>query len=469
MSNESRTKIDPLIGQVVQGRYRILRTIGADSMGTVYVAEQLSTGQRVAVKMLSGQYARDEEFIGRFRQAAQQAVALSHDRVVTTYECGQVEDGKLFIAMEYVTGKPLKEVILEGPLPVDRAVALGIQVAEALQAAHKAGIIHRDVKPENIIVRAGDEIKLMGFGLAYPRNADARMAQTGVVVGTSEYLAPEQIEGGELTERTDLYAWGIVFYEMLTGKVPFSAPTPAATVAKHLQEPPQPVRQLRPDVPATSERVVMQALEKKPQTRQRNMGEVIAQLRGEAGQATGGGLSGTRIASQPPKAEGPSNTWLLRGAALFGIVVVSAVVVWFVALRKGDNLSKGGSGGKEEGAAVVVPEAPKSPEKSVKSQEKVPALESVPPQEKELATPKVPAPVSVPPQEKQPTPPEEKKPGVADHLRIGSFYMDRGQYEEAVAQFEAAKALAPNDQAVLTSLARAQKALEAESRIRRAR
>src|SRR5215510_1534647 len=146
MSTESRTKIDPLIGQVVQGRYRILRTIGADGMGTVYAAEHLSTGQRVAVKMLSGQYARDEEFIRRFHHEAQQAASLSHPHVATIYESGQVGNGGLFIAMEYVAGKTLRDALLEGVLPVERAVALGIQIAEALQAAHKAGLVHRDVK-----------------------------------------------------------------------------------------------------------------------------------------------------------------------------------------------------------------------------------------------------------------------------------------------------------------------------------
>lgn len=459
MSNEPRTKIDPLIGQVIQGRYRVLRTISTGGLGTVYLAEQLSSGQKVAVKMLLGQYTRDEEFIRRFRHEAQQAASLSHPRVATIYESGQVENGGLFIAMEYVAGKTLKEVIREGVLPVGRAVALGIQIAEALQAAHKAGIIHRDVKPENIVVREGDDIKLMDLGIARPRDAETRtrMTGTGMFVGTPEYLAPEQIEGGEITERTDLYAWGIVFYEMLTGEVPFSAPTPEVMLAKHLQEIPQPVRKLRQDVPATVERVVMQALEKKPRNRQPNMGEVIAQLRGEAAQATGGGIPGTVLGSQPQKIAAPSRTWLLRGAALLGTVVVSAIVVWFVALRQGVDLTKGGSAGREEGAARVVPEAPKSPERPVKPEEKGPVPVSAPP------------PASAPPPEDKAAAAGEKKPGVADHLRIGTFYLDRGQYEEAVAQFEAAKALAPNDQAVLTSLARAQKALEAERRIRQAR
>lgn len=459
MSNESRVKIDPLIGQVIQDRYRVLRTVGKGDMGTVYLAEQLDSGRRVVLKILHGQYTRDEEFLRRFRSEAQQAASLSHPRVVTIHEFGQFEDGKLFIATEYAAGKTLRELLQEGLLPVGQAVALGIQIAEALQAAHKAGIIHRAVKPENIMVREWDDIKLMDLGIARPRDTEmrTRTTRTGMFVGTPEYAAPEQIQGGEVTGQTDIYAWGIVLYEMLTGEVPFSAPTPEVMFVKHLQEMPQSVRKLRWEVPETAERVAMQALEKKPENRQRNMGEVIAQLRGEAVQGTGGNIPGTVLGSQPQQMASPGRTWLLRGAALLGTVVVSAVVVWFVALREGVDLSTGGSASREVESTLVMPETPKNSESPVQVQGTDPEQVSIPQQ-------------SSPPQpEKKSVATEEKNPGVADHLRIGTFYLDRGQYEEALAEFEAAKALAPNEQEVLASLARAQKAIEAEKRIRRAR
>src|SRR5262249_3402793 len=151
---------------------------------------------------------------------------------------GETEDGGLFIVMEYVRGQTLKALIQAGPIGIGRAVALGTQVAEALERGHPEGVIHRDIKPANIMVRTGtDEIKLMDFGIARPSEPGTgpRHTRTGMIVGTPEYIAPEQIEGGVITAQTDLYAWGIVMYELLTGEVPFHAPTPAAMLIKHLQ------------------------------------------------------------------------------------------------------------------------------------------------------------------------------------------------------------------------------------------
>jgi len=480
MSNESRMRIDPLIGQVIQDRYRVLRTLGKGDMSTVYLAEQLDISRRVVLKILHGQYARAEEFVGRFRDEAQQAASLNHPRVVTIHEFGQLKDGSLFIATEYAAGKTLRDLLQEGSLPVGRAVALGLHLAEALQAAHQAGIIHRAVKPENIRVRESDDLKLLDLGLARPGGAEmpTRLAQMGMFAGTPEYIAPEQIQGGKVTEQTDIYAWGIVLYEMLTGEVPFSAPTPEMMFAKHLQEGPQPMRKLRGEVPEMVERAVMQALEKKAENRQRTMGEVIAQLRGDPTPATGGNKPkeevraqlrgepeqemwtnspGTAARPQPQQAAGPGSAWLLRGAALLGAAVVGAVVVWFVALRGGGDLSTGGSVNRQVESTPVVPETPKSPESPAKVQEATPAPVNVP------------QPPSPPQPAKAPAATEEKKPDIADHMRLGTFYLDRGQYKEAITEFEAAKALAPNEPQVLASLDRARKALEAEKRIRRTR
>jgi serine/threonine-protein kinase len=480
MSTESRMKIDPLIGQIIRDRYRVLRTLGKGDMGTVYLAEQLNSGQRVVLKILHGQYARNEEFVGRFRSEVQQAASLSHPRVVTIHEFGQLEDGSLFIATEYAAGKTLRELLQEELLPVERAVALGLHLAEALQATHQAGLLHRAVKPENIRVRESDDLKLLDLGLARPGSAEmpTRLTPMGMSVGTPEYLAPEQIQGRQATEQTDIYAWGIVFYEMLTGAVPFSAPTPEVMFAKHLQEMPQPVRKLRSEVPERVERTIMQALEKQAENRQRTMGAVIAQLRGEtipvtggnspgeamsaqsegaAVQVTGTNRPGTGAGAQPQQAAGSGRAWLLRGAALLGAAVVGAVVVWFAALREGGDLSPGGSISREVESAPAVPETPKSSESPAKVQGTEPA---------QAGLPQPPSPPQ-PTQESVAT--EAEKPEIADHLRLGTFYLDRGQYEEAIAEFEAAKALAPNEPEVLTNLARAQKALEAENRIRRAR
>ncbi len=272
---------DHFLGRVIKGRYRVLRKLGQGGMGSVYLAEQLAIARKVALKVLHGDFARDQEFVKRFRLEARLAASLNHRNVITIYDFDQADDGSLFIAMEYLEGRTLAEVVRQdGALAVGRAVRLGLQVAQGLEAAHRAGVIHRDIKPHNIMVLgAGDEVKLMDFGIARLMDAGgAGLTRTGVVMGTPAYMAPEQIEGGEITEQTDIYAFGIVLYEMLTGSVPFAASTPRAVLAKHLREPARPVRAVNPRVPGAVERVVMQALEKDPQARPRGMGAVIAGL-----------------------------------------------------------------------------------------------------------------------------------------------------------------------------------------------
>jgi serine/threonine-protein kinase len=268
---------DLLLGQTIKGRYRVLRKLGQGGMGSVYLAEQVSVARKVALKVLHGDFAADEDFVKRFRLEARLAASLNHRNVITIHEFDQADDGSLFIAMEYLEGHTLNDLIRDhGALPVGRAVRLGLQIAQGLEAAHRAGVIHRDIKPHNIMVVAGDEVKLMDFGIARLQDAaGSGLTRTGVVMGTPAYMAPEQIEGGDVTERTDIYAFGIVLYEMLAGSVPFMAATPRAILTKHLQERPTPLRAIKPSVPIAVERVVMQTLEKDPAARPATMGEVI--------------------------------------------------------------------------------------------------------------------------------------------------------------------------------------------------
>lgn len=279
---------DSLLGHTIKGRYRVLRKLGAGGMGAVYLAEQVSIDRKVALKVLRPDFASDSQFVHRFRREARLAAALNHRNVVTIYEFDQAEDGSLFIAMEYLQGRTLGELIQQDSvLPVGRAVRLGLQIAQGLEAAHRAGVIHRDIKPQNIMVGPGDEVKLMDFGIA--RLADAAapgLTTAGVVIGTPGYMAPEQIEGKEITKQTDIYAFGVLLYEMLTGSVPFTASSPRAVLTKHLCEIPVPVGTVNPKVPPSVERVVMQALEKAPQARQRDMAEAMAGLQGTSRQAT---------------------------------------------------------------------------------------------------------------------------------------------------------------------------------------
>jgi serine/threonine protein kinase len=303
-----------------------------------------------------------------------------------------------------------------------------MQVAEALQAAHQAGVIHRDVKPENIMVREGDEVKLMDFGIARARDTQARtrLTRTGLILGTPEYIAPEQIEGKAVTEQTDIYAWGIVLYEMLSGRVPFTAPTPAALLVKHLQEPPPPLRKLRRDVPEEVERVVMQALEKKPRDRQRNMTEVIAGLQAALEQTKLDGTTG--ITAHPRPQEGGQRTepaWFVRGALLLTTVMLSIAIGWFAVFR-----NRGAT--EAENPAVVMTEPAETEETD--SAEDLAEI-------------------------------EEHDPTLADHVHASTSYLDLGQYDEAIAELEAAKALDPSNEEVLTQLERARRAQEAEQKI----
>jgi len=276
---------DPFVGRVIKGRYRVERKLGQGGMGAVYLAEQLSIGRRVALKVLSPDFARDDGFVARFRQEATLVAALNekrNPRITLVHDFDQAEDGGLFIVMEWLDGRVLSEVIQrEGALKLPRAVRLATEIAEGLEAAHRAGVVHRDVKPQNIMVLAStDDIKLMDFGIARLRDPGrTNLTRAGTMMGTPDYMAPEQIEGEEVTDKTDIYSFGVVFYEMLTGEAPFRANTHTAVLTKQLREQPVPPTRLRPDIPREVEAVVLKALEKDPASRQRDMGEIVRVLR----------------------------------------------------------------------------------------------------------------------------------------------------------------------------------------------
>jgi serine/threonine protein kinase len=273
---------DPLLGKTIRGKYRVLKKLGAGGMGAVYLAEQLSIGRKVALKVLQREFAMDDEFIKRFHQEARLAASLNHRHVITIHDFDQTDDGNLFIAMEYVEGQNLKSIIQQRPLKLARALRFAVQIAEGLSAAHRAGVIHRDIKPENImILQVLEEVRLMDFGISRLRDTEtlARLTQPGMIMGTPAYMAPEQIEGHEVDEKSDIYAFGVVLYEMLTGETPFKAPTPTALLMKHIKELPVPLRQLRADVPGGVEHLVMQTLEKQPERRQSAMEEIAIELR----------------------------------------------------------------------------------------------------------------------------------------------------------------------------------------------
>src|SRR5215471_17122818 len=276
---------DPFIGRVIRGRYRVERQGGAGGMGAVYLAEQISIGRKVALKVLRGDFARDDSFVARFRQEAKLVAVLNETHsphITLVHDFDQAEDGSLFIVMEWLEGRGLNEVIkAEGALALPRAIRLAREIAEGLDAAHRAGVIHRDIKPHNIMVLdANDSIKLMDFGIARLHDSsNTPLTRVGTMLGTPDYMAPEQIEGQAVTEKTDIYSFGIVFYQMLTGIVPFRANTPAAVLTKQLREEPTPPTRLRPEVPQEIEDLVLRALAKNPDHRHPDIREIVRSLR----------------------------------------------------------------------------------------------------------------------------------------------------------------------------------------------
>ena len=272
---------DTLINTLFDGRYRILRKLGSGGMANVYLAEDEDLGRRVAIKILNDRYANDELFIERFRREAKSAAALSHPNIVSIYDRGQAE-GTYYIAMEVIEGRSLKELILtRGPLPIGQAIAYTLEILDALRFAHRHGIIHRDVKPHNILI-GGERLKVTDFGIA--RAGASQMTEAGSIMGTAQYLSPEQARGAPVTASSDLYSVGIVLYEMLTGKVPFSGDSAIEIAMKHLNELPKPPSKIRPEIPEDLDHVVLRALAKAPEDRYQTAEEFAEDLhRVEAG------------------------------------------------------------------------------------------------------------------------------------------------------------------------------------------
>jgi serine/threonine protein kinase len=277
-----------LPGMVIRDKYQILQQIGSGGMATVYQVRHLAFNEIRAIKLINSQLADGDQFSKRLRSEAVIARKLQHPNAVHVDDLDRTEDGRPFIVMEYVEGQNLRTVIRqEGPLPVLRALRIAVQVTSALAAAHKLGIIHRDIKPDNIHLISqpdgSDFVKVLDFGIAkftHDLSSSAPRTGSGLIVGTPQYVSPEQAMGrqtGELDGRSDLYTLGIVLYEMLTGRVPFDSDTPVGLLVHHLHTAPIPPDELRPDlaIPHAVSEVLMKALEKNPERRFRNADEML--------------------------------------------------------------------------------------------------------------------------------------------------------------------------------------------------
>ncbi len=265
-----------MIGRLLSNRYEILKKIGDGGMALVYSAKDKLLNRLVAVKILREQYATDKEFIDRFYREAQAAASLSHPNVVNVYDVGQLEKTP-YIVMEYIEGQNLSEIIKEkGMLSEEYVINIGIQICSALAHAHKHNIVHRDIKPHNILVTKDDNVKVTDFGIA--AISSISITETGVVLGSVSYFSPEQARGNKVDHQSDLYSLGVVLYEMLCGKVPFRGDTPISIALKHIQEEPAPPAELNPKLGKELERIIIKLLNKKPKERYQSASELKSAL-----------------------------------------------------------------------------------------------------------------------------------------------------------------------------------------------
>jgi eukaryotic-like serine/threonine-protein kinase len=262
--------------RLFDGRYQLQGRLGAGGMATVYLAEDTSLHRKVAIKVLAERYAEDEQFVERFRREAQSAAGLNHPNIVAIYDRG-VAEGTYYIAMEYLDGPTLKDVIDErGGLEPNRAIGFATQILAALRFAHNHGVVHRDIKPHNVVVSPDGRLKVTDFGIA--RAGASQMTEVGSIVGTAQYLSPEQARGEVVGPPSDLYSVGIVLYEMLTGRVPFEGDSAVAIAMKHLSEEPVPPSVYAPGTPPALEQVVLRALAKDAGDRYQTAEEMSADL-----------------------------------------------------------------------------------------------------------------------------------------------------------------------------------------------
>lgn len=328
---------DPYIGATIDGRYEVESLIGEGGMGVVYRCIHTIIGKKVAMKVLRADMARSEEVVGRFLNEARSASSIGNPHIIDISDFGRLPDGATYFIMEYLEGTSLSGAAERGTLPLDRVGTIVIQLAEALGAAHEAGIVHRDLKPENIfLVRRGsqrDFVKVLDFGIAKVSSASDRLTQAGQVFGTPHYMSPEQAAGTSVDHRADIYAVGVLLYELVTGRLPFDADTFMGILSQHMYKEPEPpstliqFQRLDPDL----ERIILCCLKKDPDDRYQRMSELESDLRQIFGDAAvssrelrATALSGTAILVPAP----PSRRWALWSTLVL-LAGAGALGAWF--------------------------------------------------------------------------------------------------------------------------------------------
>jgi eukaryotic-like serine/threonine-protein kinase len=267
-----------LIGRVFDDRYEVVRKLGSGGFADVFLANDRLLGREVALKVLSTRYAHDEQFVERFRREASSAAGLNHPNIVQIYDRGEAE-GTYYIAMEYLEGRTLKEIIVKyAPLSTELLVSVAVQILEALRFAHRRDVIHRDIKPQNIIIDNDGRVKVTDFGIARAGSAST-MTEAGSILGTAHYFSPEQAQGQPVEAASDLYSLGIVMYEMATGRLPFDGDNPVSIAMKHVHDVPAAPRTINPALPENLETVIMRALGKRPVDRYLTAQAMLEDLR----------------------------------------------------------------------------------------------------------------------------------------------------------------------------------------------
>jgi serine/threonine protein kinase len=286
-----------VVGELIAGRYELEKLVGSGGMSNVFRAHDRLLERTVALKILHEQYTRDDDYVERFRREARAVAQLTHPNIVTVIDRGE-QDGRQFIVFEYVEGQNLKDLSSHGPLDPHEAIRLALQVARALSFAHNRGLVHRDVKPQNVLLNEDGQAKVTDFGIA--RSLDVHgVTQTGTVLGTSDYIAPEQARGQKVDPKTDIYSLGAVLYELLTGEVPFAGDNFVAVAMRHVNEPAPSVLEHRPDCPLRLDLAIQRAMAKDPADRFASMDDFCAELEACLAELDGRGDEGATMIVAP--------------------------------------------------------------------------------------------------------------------------------------------------------------------------
>jgi eukaryotic-like serine/threonine-protein kinase len=333
-----------VVGEVVAGRYELEELVGAGGMSSVFKARDTLLERHVALKILHQHFTEDEQYVERFRREARAVASLSHPNIVTILDRGE-DEGRQFIVFELVEGRTLAEALRdEGRLPVGRALEIAIQVARGLGFAHEQGLVHRDVKPQNVILNGDGRAKVTDFGIA--RSLDVQgVTQSGAVLGTSNYIAPEQASGRPVDRTTDVYSLGVVLFELLTGEVPFPGESFVAVAMQHVSEPPPSVLEVRPDVPVRVARAVDRALEKDPAERFPTMDAFAAELQAclaEFGSSPDAEAEVTLV-HRAPVIRARRRRLLPAGLVALGLVLLAVAVTALLLHRSSSRHTRSGS------------------------------------------------------------------------------------------------------------------------------